>query len=324
MRQSVLGFNQAKAVENELDMTDLILLNYIMYANGNPAMKHIVKDDVSYVWLSHEKIHEDLPILGIAESTLKNRISELKKKGFIMSKVVASTQGRGSTSYYSVTELTTSLQNDVKTENDETRSCEKYLVARPSTSKSTSNNKLFTDNKLGDIITINSNNTENRTTTDDVDDVSDFESHGYSKEDLKSDFLGSIKKKQPKKRVSLYDKCVDEIYCYTKNINLQDTLVQYLSIRLAMKDKPIYGVNQFKGMLSRLTELSDESDSDKRSDKRIKIVQQSIEKGWASFYEYKENKQNYNSKYQQNEDVFSEFGQVSCDKIEEEICDEEF
>ena len=83
MRQSVLGFNQDKAVQAKLDLTDLMLLQYIMIANGTPDMKHIVKDDISYVWLSHSKIQEDLPILNIAEGTLRNKLSDLKKNDWI-------------------------------------------------------------------------------------------------------------------------------------------------------------------------------------------------------------------------------------------------
>ena len=85
MKYSILGFNQAKVVDAGLDLTDLVILQYIIQANGNPSMKHIMVDDVSYVWLSHKKIQEDLPILGITEGTLRNKLSTLKKEGWIIS-----------------------------------------------------------------------------------------------------------------------------------------------------------------------------------------------------------------------------------------------
>ena len=132
MRYTILGFNQELAVELNLDLTDLLLLDYIQRANGNPNMTHIVENEISYVWLSHEKLHEDLPIISISEGTLKNRLSKLKEKDLIQSIQISNKSSRGSKSYYSITELTTSLQNDVVDENE-----------RPRHFKMTSNNKLF-------------------------------------------------------------------------------------------------------------------------------------------------------------------------------------
>lgn len=149
MRYTILGFNQEKAVNLGLDMVDLMLLNYVITANGSPNMFHIVDEGISYVWLSHKKIQEDLPILNIAEGTLRNRISELKKKGLIISKTMSNTQNRGSATYYSVSELTMSLENDIKVS---TTSLENDTVSRPRNSKITSNSRLIDNIELnGDI-----------------------------------------------------------------------------------------------------------------------------------------------------------------------------
>lgn len=135
------------------------------------------------------------------------------------------------------------------------------------------NNNKNNNKEKEDIIHINMDNIEAET--------SDFESHSYSKEELKDDFLGSAKKKPKTKRKSLYDKCVEAVYDYTANLILQDKLVQYLSVRLAIKEKPIYGVNQWKGLLNRLSKIEGD---------KVQIVEQSIEKGWCSFYEIKNTK----------------------------------
>ena len=235
MRNTIFGFNQIDAIELGLDTNDLLILDYIIRANGNPIMHHILENDISYVWLSHTKIHEDLPILNITEGTLKNKLTTLKKLGLIESKQVQDTIRRGSKTYYTVTEkvilMTTSLKND--------------LVDRPRHSEMTSDNTLnIKDNKLGDIITINSNNTE---------------------------FFGKIKSTKKK---SLYDKCYDDIVEFTNNIGLIDALTEYLKIRLQMKDKPLYE-GTWKGMLKKLSKM----------DNQIDVVNTSIERGWASFFE---------------------------------------
>lgn len=135
MRYSILGFNQEKVMQTDLDLTDLMLLQYIMQANGNPDMKHIVKDDVSYVWLSHEKILKDLPILRISEGTLRNRLLNLKKSRWIIS--VTERVVTGTKSYYSISSASMSFLNDIR--------CN---------FKMTSDNILI-DNKLDTIETIN-------------------------------------------------------------------------------------------------------------------------------------------------------------------------
>jgi hypothetical protein len=132
----------------------------------------------------------------------------------------------------------------------------------------------------------------------------DYESHSYSKDDLRNDFLGSVKKKKKRpKSKSLYDKCVDEIMRYTKNAVLQSALNEYLPIRFAMKDKPIYGLNQWIGLLNKLSEVSDESVLDSSVEKRLAIVKTSTERGWASFFPLNST----------NKDVFSEGEGVHCE-----------
>ena len=127
---------------------------------------------------------------------------------------------------------------------------------------------------------------------------SDFDAHSYSPEELKSEFLGSAKKKPTQKRKSLYDKCIDAINDYTVDLRLQDALTRYLSVRLTIKEKPLYGVNQWTGLLNRLSQ----TDGDK-----VKIVEQSIERGWCSFYPLKSD----------NKSVFSEGSGVSCEQAQD-------
>ena len=113
-------------------------------------------------------------------------------------------------------------------------------------------------------------------------------------------FFGSGKPKEKPKKLSLYDKCVAEIYTLTDDAELQKCLLSYLPIRLAMKDKPIYGVNQWTGMLTKLISMKNP----------VSVVKTSIERGWASFFD---GNQDFNS----NKDTFSEYGVVKSDKRED-------
>lgn len=100
-----------------------------------------------------------------------------------------------------------------------------------------------------------------------------------------TEFLGKIKSNKKK---SLYDKCYDLIVDFTNNVGLIDALTEYLKIRLQMKDKPLYE-GTWKGMLKKLSEM----------DNQIEVVNTSIERGWASFFE----KKSYNKK---GKEVFGE------------------
>ena len=130
---------------------------------------------------------------------------------------------------------------------------------------------------------------------------SDYESHMYSKED----FLGSNKKIRKSKNKNLYSKCMDEILLFTQDISLNNLLGQYLTLRLQMKDKPIVGVNQWKGLLNRLAKIINDNPEMSYED----VVNQSIERGYASFYPVN----NYRGGSTKNHDkIFAETANMSC------------
>lgn len=110
----------------------------------------------------------------------------------------------------------------------------------------------------------------------------DYSSKGYSKEELRNDFLGSAKKSRAKRpinrRPTLFDKCVAEIDKFTDLPDLRDKLIQFLKIRLEVKDKP-FGIESWKGMLKKLDQAVAECQRE-----YVDVVQQSIDKGWLSFY----------------------------------------
>lgn len=103
----------------------------------------------------------------------------------------------------------------------------------------------------------------------------EIDQHSYTPDELRQERKALLHVDRPVKR-SLYDQCVDEIYTYTDNLLLQDKLTDYLALRLKMSDKKIYGVNQWRGIMNKLGELKGDP---------VKIVNQSIEHGWATFYE---------------------------------------
>ena len=260
MKYSILGFNQEKivnyAVNDEdkvlkCDLTDLLILNYIIYAQANPKLLH----ENNYVWLQHEHIREDLPILNIAEGTLKNRLTKLRKMNLIDSVVKANNNGQGTKTFYATTSFcydmvfeSTSLKNDVV---DEARH-----------SKMTSNNKQLDNTKVEDTISINTNSIANS-----------------------QNFTFGTKQEKPKKD-NLYSKCVALVTEFTDDEILRSYLTEFLKRCLANSKEsgvPFY-TNTFRGKLNKLKTLSEDNYVQRD------IVMQTLNNGWNGFYELKKDK----------------------------------
>ena len=240
MRYSVLGFNQEKLIQYDIDMTDVLLLDYIQRALSQPSMVKTFEEEQPYVWLNHAKILEDLPILHIKEDMLKKRIANLVKLGLIKSITIANTAGRGSRAYYTITEAFEELQFS---DEDMTKCKKLSLVEQPSVKNYTSNNKLTKDKEL------------NKNTNTIV----------------------LVEKKPKSSKPNLYQKCFSAIEEFTDDTEVRDCLDNYLRFRLEIKDKPLYA-NQFKGILNKLRELTESKTE------ALQIIQQSIDKGYLSFY----------------------------------------
>lgn len=81
---------------------------------------------------------------------------------------------------------------------------------------------------------------------------------------------------KPKKK-NLYEKCSEMIDSFSENEKIRELLKDYLSMRLSMRESPIYA-NQWKALLNKLKELGkDDADI-------LDIIRQSLEKGYKSFF----------------------------------------
>ena len=246
MKYSVLGFSQEMAMKTSLDLTDLVLLKYINDACARVGMIHIVDEDTVYTWLSHKKIMEDLPIMRISEGTLKNRLSRLKQTGYIQSITNADKQGRGSRTYYGLTEVTMMLI--YTPEETMTGSRENDVVTRPGHVKMTSNSLVENDSLLEKGIS--------------------------SKDEIHqkpSSFLHAYKKsKQP----NLYTRCLNHIDNFSDNIEVKQALRTFLDSLSEMGK--LKGETQFIGILKKLWDCS--------TAEQLQMINTSIEKGYGTFY----------------------------------------
>lgn len=97
------------------------------------------------------------------------------------------------------------------------------------------------------------------------------------KEENKTNTIVLVEKKPKSSKPNLYQKCFSAIEEFTDDIEVRDCLDNYLRFRLEIKDKPLYA-NQFRGILNKLRELTESKTE------ALQIIQQSIDKGYLSFY----------------------------------------
>jgi len=289
MRYSILGFNQAKLLQFNLNLSEVLLLSYIYDAQASPTMSHIIEDEKTYTWLNHSKIQSDLPILNVNERQLKYYLNHLTSYNLITAKQTSVTGIKGSRAYYGITEICESLRYD----NTDTEQGQKIAPNDPllGAKNCPSDNQLLLDSKLEnstiskDIVAKASPEISQENTQDnprqpyienDTEGLSEFEQHMYSDDVRKKRKIEGATTPKAKK-LSLWDKCVQAIEEYTDNEQLQEALTDYLKLRLSMRDKPIY-IAQWKALLKKIDTCSGDP---------VQVVKQSTELGYASFYDLK-------------------------------------
>ena len=322
MKNSIMGCKQEDALKYDIDLSDIALLNYIKDACVSPKMlKTTDNSNQPYVWLKHQKVIEDMPILGLKEDGLKRRLKVLTEKGLITS-IVKNDEIRGRRTYYTVTIKYIDMlytdssddQSDFNTLGQDINTHQSYSDnlgnARPSVPESPSDNKLNIDNKLNDNFT-NVKLEQPAVTPQPKRRVRLVDTPNNS---VNENIVKNTANQEKPKRKSLYQSCIEEIYSFSgENTKLRDKLVEFLNVRLELKNKP-FGSKTFKSYLNKLGELSS------GSEEQIKIIQQSIDRQYSTFYEVKKYTSNYNkNRGFQDPTVFSEYGQVKSEKRANEV-----
>lgn len=311
MKYSIMGFSQSKLLQFNLNLSEVLLLSYIYDAQASPTMSHIIEDGQVYTWLNHSKIQADLPILSVEERQLKRYIAHLGESGLIYSKQVTVSGARGSKAYYGITERCEGLRYDnAESEQGQKMSPNSSVLGVKNVP---SDNLLNLDNKLDNTIpkgivtevTTEENDTENNS----LNTLSEYESKMYSEDRRK---IRKIDTEQPKKKkMSLWDKCVQIINEFTDDEKLRSVLTEFLKMRLSIKDKVMYAP-QWKAMLERMALLKGDP---------VRIVSQSLEHGWAGFYD---EKPNYSGGYKKKSvyEVTSEHANMNSNKVTQEEWEE--
>lgn len=111
MKYTIDGFKQEEAIKLGLDLTELLIIRWIV--DFNPSMSKKEIDNEEYFWVNYQALLDDMPILNISKDRLYRILKKLVEKGILKHKTVK--QG-GTFSFYSFGEKYIDLVNGKNTE----------------------------------------------------------------------------------------------------------------------------------------------------------------------------------------------------------------
>lgn len=158
MKETILGIDQAFAVEHGLDVVDVMLIAVVKDKMQSANTRKLKRNGKCFVWVSYQDVLEHLPILNIKKRRLAARMDAMCDKG-VLEKYVDKEAG-----CYTFFRLSEKRQGVVAKETGGCRSTDKGVVAGvtskelpvnklPESSKEKDNTKVLSKKKVGDFDT---------------------------------------------------------------------------------------------------------------------------------------------------------------------------
>ena len=123
MKYTIFEFNQEKAVEYNLDIEDLLLLQWITdFTTRIPAK---IINEEKYYWIKYEELLKDLPILRFSsKDRLYRKLNELVQKGILIHQTV---RVGGTYSYYGFGENYSKLLSEERRREEQQKDARRCL-----------------------------------------------------------------------------------------------------------------------------------------------------------------------------------------------------
>lgn len=103
MKYTILGFQQQKLIEMNLDIEDALILRVLKDMYSSTKMEHIIINDDKYIWINQKYLNEQIPIIG-SRSKLIRRIDNMVDLGLLEKVLKHEKNGqRGNYSYIKIT-----------------------------------------------------------------------------------------------------------------------------------------------------------------------------------------------------------------------------
>lgn len=99
MKYTIMGWQQQKLKDNDLDTTDALILRTIMDRYSTSSMEFRMIDGIKYMWILYPSLLDDLPIVGDIRSLMR-RIKKYGDNSLILRVKKYSKNGKGGTYAY--------------------------------------------------------------------------------------------------------------------------------------------------------------------------------------------------------------------------------
>ncbi len=134
MKFTIEGFSQAKLLEYDIDLTDVLILRWFLDFRATDKMMKLIFEGKEYYWVHYDKLIEDLPILKLKKRSVADRMLKLHEKKILSHATIKNAMG--SYSAYNVSENLMSLIYDnnlgggvaVKTATGSSQNCHRVAV----------------------------------------------------------------------------------------------------------------------------------------------------------------------------------------------------
>lgn len=93
MKYTIMGFSQKRLVELGLDLTDAMILRWVVDFCNTKSIIKIAHEGKMYLWISYKSLCDDLPILGIKKRAVAARLQKLDDAGILVSQLIKNPQG---------------------------------------------------------------------------------------------------------------------------------------------------------------------------------------------------------------------------------------
>ena len=109
MKFTIMGFDQAQALQMGLDLTDLLLLSWLK--DFYHSMDKVIVNNKQYAWVSYKYLLNDIPIIGIGNRrSLARRFDKLCEKNLVEKYIsYLKDNTKGKYTYFAITEETIGL-----------------------------------------------------------------------------------------------------------------------------------------------------------------------------------------------------------------------
>lgn len=94
MKYNIFNYNQKAAIDNKLDLKDLLIMSWIQdFFHSDSIVKKII-DNKEYGWIKYDYMMQQIPIIEISSTSgLYKRMKILSEKNFLEHKVIANKKG---------------------------------------------------------------------------------------------------------------------------------------------------------------------------------------------------------------------------------------